>query len=50
MLVQRFSALRSGGFLAQKFNRIPNVEYCTSVSKKHFSRHIAKPLLVAGLL
>jgi hypothetical protein len=36
--------------LAQKFNKIPNVELCINVSKKHFSRHIAKPMLAAWLL
>ena len=30
--IQRFSAWRCGGFLAQKFNKIPNVKPCTNVS------------------
>lgn len=38
-------AWRCGGNLAQKFNRIPNVEPCTNIALKHFSRHIAKPML-----
>jgi hypothetical protein len=31
-IVQRFSAWRCGGFLAQKFNRITAAEPCTNVS------------------
>ncbi len=34
---QRFGYCRSGGFLAQKFNRITAVEPCTNAQSKPFS-------------
>ena len=45
-----FLVWRCGEFLAQKLNRITTVETCTNVSYKHFSRHMAKPMLAFGFL
>jgi len=45
-----FRGLAKAGILAQKFIRITAVAPCTNVSKKHFSRHIAKPMLPASVM
>ncbi len=42
---QRFGYWRTGGFLAQKFNRRTNVEPCKNAHSKNFSRHYANTLL-----
>jgi hypothetical protein len=38
-----------GGILTLKFVRNTNADPCTNVSWKHYSRHIAKPMLCTGL-
>jgi hypothetical protein len=48
--IQRFGALRCGGFLALRFIRSTNDEPCTKVSTKNVSPHNAKPLLAAAVL
>lgn len=42
---QRFGYWRSGGFFAQKLNRITAVQPCTNVQSKNVSRHYANTLL-----
>jgi len=44
------AALRSGGFLAQMFNRGTKAEPCTKLLYEALHRHYAKPLLAEVLV
>jgi hypothetical protein len=48
--IVRFAAWRSGGLLAQMFNRKNALELSTKLSYKALHRHYAKPMLAAALL
>ena len=45
---QRAGYWRSGGFLAQKLNRITTAQPCTNAQSKNVSRHYANTLLSAA--
>lgn len=48
--LQRFSALRSGGFSALNLKRNTQFKISTNVRAKNVTRHYAKPMLPAGVL